>query len=799
MAVCAAAQTPSPNTLWYKQAAANWNEALPVGNGRLGAMVFGGAPSERIQLNEGTVWAGETRDRNNPAGAAAVQEVRKLLMAGKVKEADALADKNIISIPRGLPPYETLGDLKLDFQGQDAAPTDYTRKLDLNRAVASVSYKSGDALFTREVFASAPDRVIVVRLTSDKPGRISFTATLSRTQAARGGRRGAPAPAPAPTAGPAPNIDAQVVADGMNRLVMTGEAIPQDNGGERKVGTKFRAVLQAVADGGKTKTEGNSLTVTGANSVTLFIAAATNFQGKDAAADTEAALKAATPKPYARLLTAHVADYQKYFNRVNFTLAGPGSDLPTDARLKAIATAEDPTFATLYFNFARYLLISCSRPGGLPATLQGLWNDSLSPSWGSKFTININTEMNYWGAEAVNLSEMHMPLFDLIDIAKPLGRQVAKDLYGVKRGFVLHHNTDIWGDAVPIDMASSGLWPMGGAWLSLHEWDHYDFTHDRKFLADRAYPTMKEAAEFLLDYMVDDGSGHLVTGPSLSPENGFRLPEGGTGHLTMGPYMDTEITRALFTRVIQASEILGTDADFRKQVSAARDKLMPYKIGKYGQLQEWIPDYEDAEPGHRHISHLWALTPGFEITPRGTPDLAKAARVTLDRRLKAGGGGTGWSRAWVVNFFARLEDGDSAFDSLKVLFSRSTLPNMFDNHPPFQIDGNFGGTYGMADMLMQSHAGEIALLPALPSAWPEGSIKGLRARGSVGVDVAWAGGKATKATLRPDFAGEYKIRAPKGQQVASIRAANAAQFKPTADGAVTVKLAAHQTYAIAFK
>ena len=803
MAGCAAAQTPSPNTLWYKQPAANWNEALPVGNGVLGAMVFGGATSERIQLNEGTVWAGEQRDRNNPKGAAAVPEVRKLLMAGKIAQADKLADTDIISIPRGLPPYQTLGDLKIDFKGQDAAPTDYTRKLDLNRAVASVSYKSGDTLFTREVFASAPDHVIVVRLTSSKPGRLSFSATLSRTQPAGGGRRGGPAPAPAP-AGPLPNIDATVVADGMTRLIMTGEATPRDGGtsptAERKVGTKFRAVLMALTDGGQVKTEGNSLTVAGANSVTLFISAATNFKGKDAVAVTEAALKAATPKPYARILAAHIADYQKYFNRVSFTLAGTAPDLPTNERLKAIATTPDPTFATLYFNFARYLLISCSRPGGMPATLQGLWNDSISPSWGSKYTININTEMNYWGAEAVNLSEMHMPLFDLIDIARPNGRQIAKDLYGVKRGFVLHHNTDIWGSAVPIDMASSGMWPMGAAWLSLHEWDHYDFTHDRKFLADRGYPVMKEATEFLLDYMVDDGSGHLVTGPSLSPENGFRLPEGGgTGHLAMGPYMDTEIARALFTRVIQSSEILGVDQDFRKQVTAARDKLMPYKVGKYGQLQEWIQDYEESEPGHRHISHLWALTPGFEITPRGTPDLAKAARTTIDRRLKSGGGGTGWSRAWLVNFFARLEDGDAALDSINVLFTRSTLPNMFDNHPPFQIDGNFGGAYGMADMLMQSHAGEISLLPALPKAWADGSIKGLRARGSVGVDIAWAGGKATKATVRPDLPGEYKIRAPKGQQVASIRAAAAVPIKATADGAVTVKLAAHQTYAVAFK
>ena len=381
---------------------------------------------------------------------------------------------------------------------------------------------------------------------------------------------------------------------------------------------------------------------------------------------------------------------------------------------------------------------------------------------GLKYTININTEMNYWPAEVTNLSELHEPLFDLIDLARPDGRRIAKEIYGA-RGFVLHHNTDIWGDAVPIDGVGSGIWAMGGAWLSLHEWDHYDFTRDRKFLAARAYPVMKEAAEFLLDYLVDDGKGHLVTGPSISPENTYKLPDGVTAKLCMGPYMDTEITRQLFTRVIEASTILGIDADFRAKVNASMNRLPPFQIGKYGQLQEWMEDYDEKEPGHRHVSQLFALHPGNQITPRGTPELAKAARATLERRLANGGGHTGWSRAWIINFWARLEDGDKAGENVQALLGKSTLPNMLDTHPPFQIDGNFGGTAGIAEMLLQSHAGEISILPALPKAWPTGSIKGLHARGAVDVDIDWKDGKASRVALRSAIAGEHKVRFADGR------------------------------------
>jgi alpha-L-fucosidase 2 len=769
------AQDDNALKLWYKQPAGAWTQALPVGNGRLAAMVFGVVRKEHIQLNEDTVWSGEKRDRSNPDAPKAIPEIRRLLMEGHPAQAQALADRAMISIPKALPVYETLGDLWLDFgEGPEAA--DYRRELDLDAAIASVKYTAGGVHYTREVFASAPgSHCLVVRISADKPGSVSFRATLDR-------------PADATTQ----------AADG--RLIMTGQALPKRAPGETN-GVRFRAEVKATVSGGRMESSGDHLDISGANSAVLTVVAETEIREKDLAASCARDLAAAA-RPYETLRSEHIGDHQHFFRRVKLDLPvdAAARALPTDQRLQHVqGGAADQDLFALYFQYGRYLLISSSRPGSMAATLQGKWNDSLTPAWGSKYTININTEMNYWPAETCNLSELTAPLFDLIENGRQNGRQVAKFYYNAG-GFVMHHNTDLWGDAVPIDLAASGVWPMGAAWLTLHMAEHYDFTRDRKFLAERAYPVMKEVAQFYLDYLVDDGKGHLITGPSLSPENTYRTPSGERAAVTMGPTMDTEILQQFFGRFLEASDILKIDPDFRAKVAAAKAKLLPFRIGKWGQIQEWMEDYDETEPGHRHISHLFALFPGDQITPFYTPELAKAARATIDRRLANGGGGTGWSRAWIINFFTRLQDGDKAYENLTALLSRSTLPNMFDNHPPFQIDGNFGGTAAIAEMLVQSQAGQLQFLPALPRAWPDGKVSGLRARGGLGVDISWKAGLPTTATLRAAVDGVHVLRIPQGVRIGAVRDGDQTVPLQTVNSTLArLNVKAGHVYAITFK
>jgi alpha-L-fucosidase 2 len=780
--------------LWYKHPAKEWTEALPVGNGHLGAMVFGGISEEHLQLNESTLWSGGPVKTNiNPDAPKYLAAVREaLLVKHDYAEADRIEKKM-----QGLytESYLPMGDIYIKQLLKDTAYSNYYRDLNISNATATTRFNSAGVNYTREVFSSAPDRVIVVRFTADQTGQLNLKISSKSL------------------------LHYTVSVSGSNTMILKGKApshadpnyynpnnhpVEYDDA-NKCAGMQFEFIYKAISDGGEVKTDTSGITIKNATSVTLLVSAATSFNGfnhcpdKDEHQLAQSYLNKAENKSFALLRSAHIADYQKYFDRVSFHINTKDGDknanLPTDERINAYtAGAIDPDYETLYFQYGRFLLISCSRPGGTPANLQGMWNNELRPPWSSNFTININTEMNYWPAEVTNLSEMHLPLFGLIKGLSVTGKTTAKEFYNMD-GWVAHHNTDIWAASNPVGDMGQGdpkwaNWTMGGNWLCRHLWEHYLYTNDKNFLRQQAYPLMKGAATFCLNWLVKDKDGYLVTAPALSPENDFIDENGKQGDVSVATTMDISIIYDLFTNLIDASQTLGIDQDFRTMLIAKRSMLYPYHIGHLGNLQEWYKDYKDVDPQHRHVSHLFGLYPGNRISPITTPKLAAAARKTLEIR---GDDGTGWSLAWKISFWARLLDGNHSYLLIRQLLKSNSgaqtdvhhgggvYPNVFDSCPPFQIDGNFGGTAGMAEMLLQSNLNDIYLLPALPDAWSSGEVKGLIARGGFEVAMKWKDKKLSTAEILSKNGGICKIRTANKVTIKGIKV----KMKHTSYGYVT--------------